>query len=228
VSISIFLVEDDVLSLAFYKQLLQRRPCHVRGFGSAEEALSAFEEEPRVELLITDQELPGMSGLELVKRIKRSNISASTTCILFSAHDDPGFVQAAHISGCSGYVAKPIDAATFADTVFQYLPAPREVEVTVPDKALRLRELRKDFVSRALSECQVLSQFDGSEVGLLRARAILHRMVGCGAAAGMPEISVEARILQDLFGCVPLSDVGVKHRLENVSNLLLASMVRQN
>jgi two-component system invasion response regulator UvrY len=74
-----------------------------------------FTVKPDVALI--DINLPGLSGLELMRRILEREPSARL--VIFSMNDDPVIVARAIEAGARGYIAKNDDPALFADAVRQ-------------------------------------------------------------------------------------------------------------
>jgi DNA-binding NarL/FixJ family response regulator len=103
----VILVEDDQLIRESFASLLNESgelEC-VKAFGSCEEMLKEVAElEPDVVLM--DIELPGMSGIEGIKKIKK--ILPSTDIIAVTVHEDPSYVFDALCAGASGYLTKNI------------------------------------------------------------------------------------------------------------------------
>jgi two-component system invasion response regulator UvrY len=56
------------------------------------------------DVVITDLSLPGISGLELISRIKQRD--ANSKILVFSMHQNPGFAMQASRAGALGYVTK--------------------------------------------------------------------------------------------------------------------------
>lgn len=74
--------------------------------GSAEEALEKLERFPP-DVIVVDIQLPGMNGIELIKRIKKSH--PEIEAITLTVFDDEQFARQAIKAGAIGYVIK--DAA---------------------------------------------------------------------------------------------------------------------
>ena len=91
-----------------------------------EEALRVLEDEPEIELLATDINMPVMDGLTLLGQIR--NLSRLTKTIIVSAYDDLENIRTAMNRGAFDFVTKPID---FAD-----------LERTIDKTLLELDELR--------------------------------------------------------------------------------------
>ena len=85
----------------------------------------------RPEVAILDINLPGLSGLELCRRILHRDPTAKL--IVFSMNDDPVVAARAIEAGAKGYVAKNDDPALFVEAVRlvaerRRLPASRDGE----------------------------------------------------------------------------------------------------
>jgi signal transduction histidine kinase len=76
------------------------------------------------DLVLADTCLPDVEGLELAARIKRDRTLAQVPVVAVGR--SPGDHDAALAAGCDGFIACPIDAATFADDVKAYLSGKRE------------------------------------------------------------------------------------------------------
>ena len=77
----------------------------VRDFADAESALSVLEKEPP-DLVLLDVGLPGMDGIEALRRIKQ--LHPGVLVIMITAYEDVETVIAAMKSGAHDYVVKPI------------------------------------------------------------------------------------------------------------------------
>jgi CheY-like chemotaxis protein len=65
----VLLVDDDVNVLSALRRGLRREPIRVETAGNAREALDRLAGEA-VDLVISDQKMPGMKGIELLKTIR--------------------------------------------------------------------------------------------------------------------------------------------------------------
>lgn len=93
---------------------------HVMDMPSAEEAqLVIFRY--NVDLLVTDVRLPGISGLELMEKIKKRNPDLKV--ILITGISDQRVKQEVASSGASAFFIKPLEMADFLDTVERLLGA---------------------------------------------------------------------------------------------------------
>jgi signal transduction histidine kinase/CheY-like chemotaxis protein len=76
-------------------------------------ALAAFEEDPSAfDMIITDQMMPGLTGLELIRRVK--GIRPAIKAILCTGFNDEANVDAARGAGADAFFQKPVDSRSVA------------------------------------------------------------------------------------------------------------------
>lgn len=103
------LVVDDVdVNLKLLAMLLTSRGYRVRTATSAEDAIEILATY-RPALVLVDIRLPGMSGLELARRLRADAVHARVVIIAVTANAMKGDREAALEAGCDAYVTKPID-----------------------------------------------------------------------------------------------------------------------
>ncbi len=99
----IFLVEDDVLVATVIRQSLNKfEAFETTHFTTAEECLSNMQAQP--DIVIIDYNLPGMDGLELMKKVK--NISPGSLVIICSGQEDVKVVVDCYKNGANDYILK--------------------------------------------------------------------------------------------------------------------------
>jgi CheY-like chemotaxis protein len=77
---------------------------------SGEEALQYMNQHKHETVLIlSDINMPGMTGLELLKRIKTDYISPSPTVMIITAYGDDDNKKLAKELGADGFMTKPIN-----------------------------------------------------------------------------------------------------------------------
>lgn len=81
---------------------------------SAHEAVAVLQTHP-IDIVITDIRMPGMSGLELVEQIRRTN--RTTRCIVVSGYADFEYAQKAIKSNICDYLLKPVDDQEIVEAV---------------------------------------------------------------------------------------------------------------
>jgi two-component system, chemotaxis family, chemotaxis protein CheY len=104
----LILVVDDAADCVSTLELAFARipEAIVSGAPSAEKALDILESQ-RVSGVITDLQLPAMSGMELIARIRSSDKHRDLPVLVISADPDPSAPAAALRAGANAFFAKP-------------------------------------------------------------------------------------------------------------------------
>jgi len=170
----VFVVDDDVSVRESLELLIRYEGWHAEIFASANEFLAR----PRAQVpscLILDLSLPGLSGLDLQKRIASER--TDMPIIFITGHGDvPSTVQAMK-AGAVEFLTKPFTDGALLDAVRQALERSR---VTL-DREAELQQLRDCYASLSLRERQVMALVVGG---------LLNKQVG--SELGISEITVKA------------------------------------
>jgi len=105
------LVVDDELSMREFLAILLGREGYVATtVGSGEEALSTLEAET-FDLVLTDLSMPGIDGMELVRRLRSGQVAASEDLpiVMVTAYGTTASAVEAMKVGASDYVLKPFN-----------------------------------------------------------------------------------------------------------------------
>ena len=114
----ILCVDDDEDTCKMLCGLLGLVGCHATTAGTAAEALELIARE-RFDLYLLDNWLPGRSGVELCREIRRSD--ASTPVVFYSGAALVSEREEALAAGAQAYLVKPGDVAALVETVRRLL-----------------------------------------------------------------------------------------------------------
>ncbi|MFP2934150.1 response regulator [Pyxidicoccus sp. 3LG] len=104
---TVLVVDDEPVVLDICARLLEREPdLAVTLAQSAEEALPLLAEQ-RFDVLVTDKNLPGIGGVELIAEARR--LQPSLEAVMITAYASSESVVAAFAAGASDYILKPFD-----------------------------------------------------------------------------------------------------------------------
>ena len=120
---TIYLVDDDISVRRGLARLIRSEGFEVKAFASAGEFLEQKDLEP-TGCLIVDAKMPGLTGLDLQKRLTDAGISIPV--IFVTAHDDPETRNLAKERGAVGFFHKPVDAQALLDSIRWALGDPGE------------------------------------------------------------------------------------------------------
>ena len=123
--INILAVDDDALQLELFKEMAQKiggAKLNISTTTSASEAIK-LAEETKPQIMFTDIEMPEMSGKDMLKHVKNSDMST----VAMTAHD-PSIMTSLKKAGFSTCLFKPFNAATLAATLAQITRLPLSVK----------------------------------------------------------------------------------------------------
>lgn len=68
-------------------------------------------------LLLLDIRMPGMDGIEVLRRVKQDARLKSMPVIMLTTTDDPKEISVCYELGCNNYLTKPVEFEKFAEVV---------------------------------------------------------------------------------------------------------------
>ena len=111
----IFIVDDDISVCKATLRLMKSMGLSAQAFTSAKDFLQSSHPIAS-DCLLVDIQMPGMSGLELVRQLRDSG--KSVPVIFITAFDDDLMRQEARSLGAVGYFRKPFDDQALLDTIY--------------------------------------------------------------------------------------------------------------
>ena len=141
----ILAVDDMSENLTLLRTLLQDH-FDIRLVKSAKMALALLDN-LRVDLILLDIEMPGMSGFDFLKRLVETHPDNKHTPVIFvTSHADKDFFAQAVNSGARDYLLKPIKAETLYKKIDAVIGMPAEKTVSG-----QLEEKLNDLIAAAAS-----------------------------------------------------------------------------
>ncbi len=120
----VLLVEDNKKDELLAKRAFAKGSvnCRVEVVRDGQEALDYFiqlneSEDPLPKLVLLDLNLPKITGLEVLRNIRKSNITKLLPVVILSSSDDLNDISNSYENGANGYVCKPVIYSDYADTI---------------------------------------------------------------------------------------------------------------
>lgn len=113
-NLSALVVEDDPAVQFQTKSFLGRLFTTVETADDGKQGLEKFGEH-RYDLVVTDIQMPGMDGLEMVAKIRET--APEVVVVILSAHHEEEFLLRAIEMGVVYYARKPLEMAKFLETI---------------------------------------------------------------------------------------------------------------
>ena len=120
----VLVVDDDEMVRNLFNDLLKREKCVVQCVGTAEDGLDKIEKE-NFDVVLLDIKLPGMSGLEALKRIKILRPNLTVVMITGFGFDEELLAKSKEY-GCSCYIGKNLPTSEIMNSFRAYLTSAAE------------------------------------------------------------------------------------------------------
>ena len=205
---SIVLVDDDVLCLEMLRDLVASIPeTAVLAFASAEEAM-AWCRAHQPDVVITDHLMPGLTGLELIRRLRAAPATAYVPLMMITAAEDRSLRCRALETGASDVLGKPLDGVEVLARTRNMLAIRRgqrslaersqELETEVRRATAQIADREQETILRLSRAAEYRDWETGTHIVRVAwyARIIAREL---GLAVGEQEI---------LFRAAPMHDVG--------------------
>jgi len=115
---NILLVDDEKILLKITTRILENAGFNVFGFDSAEKAIETLNEE-NIDLIITDQNMPGIKGIDLILKIQENQ--PKTPAIILSGLIDNSITAEVKLSAPIKLCQKPLKKADLLSEIEKLL-----------------------------------------------------------------------------------------------------------
>lgn len=102
----LLLIDDDEFLRDMYALKFTQNNYEVEVAEGALTALNKIKATPNFDLILLDMIMPGMSGAELIREIKKEFPDMETRFVILSNQGEPADVQEAKDAGAVGYIIK--------------------------------------------------------------------------------------------------------------------------
>lgn len=145
----ILVVDDNPINLKLISDIIPTDKYNIRIAKSGESCLEVFTFAP-ADLILLDIEMPGISGLEVCKKIRASDNNFNVPIIFLTANNEESLIAEAFKVGGSDYISKPFST--------------QELLVRVESQLNSVRIQNLELVNRELCNKKTMSQYCAHEI----------------------------------------------------------------
>ncbi len=149
----ILIVDDELSMRAILSMALESEAMTVVQASSAEEALETLRRADSFDAMVTDVRMPGLSGLDLVKRARK--LRPNLECIVMTAYADASTGVEAMRNGAFEYVTKPFE---MDEMILLIQSALEKVRLREEVAELRVRESGRYRLDRIIGTSQAMQE----------------------------------------------------------------------
>ncbi len=141
----ILIVDDQENNRLVIEDILRKLKCEIRSAASGEEALHILENWIP-DLILMDQMMPGLSGIETTAKIKSQDAFTHVPIVMVTAKNELETLQEAFEAGAVDYIIKPVERITLtarAKSALRTKHAFDQIKALTEDLQAQKRELTK-------------------------------------------------------------------------------------
>ncbi len=113
----VYLIDDSAADAALIQLVAKQSDLaiEITHFEDGESALEALRQEGIIlpDLVLLDLSMPGLSGHEVLREIRRDNRLRRLTVVILSSSEDDSDIGDSYDEFVNGYIVKPVNAAGF-------------------------------------------------------------------------------------------------------------------
>lgn len=118
---TVLVIEDNEQNLYLVTFILEGNGYHVAQARTGPEGIELAKNTTPV-LILLDIQLPGMNGYEVAQALRTNPALADIPVVAVTSYAMVGDRERAIEAGCTGYIEKPINPATFIADIERYMP----------------------------------------------------------------------------------------------------------
>lgn len=152
---SVLLVDDHRILLDGIRSLINNIPeFEVKDIAATGMQALEFLKKNNYEILITDYEMPGLTGLELIKAARAAQPEIKV--IVLSMHDDPSVVRELLRAGINGYVLKKETHTTLVEALHKIMDNKKFLSEEISDILIQFTDQAEDHGVLTAREEEIL------------------------------------------------------------------------
>jgi sigma-B regulation protein RsbU (phosphoserine phosphatase) len=196
---SLLIVDDDPLTREVLRHFLAPHDFEITDAADGPEALALLRQHP-FDLVLLDVVLPGMSGLEVLRELRRTHGVSDLPVILATAKDQPSDVVEGLQAGANDYVTKPFD--------FPVVLARARTQLALKESVDRARRLEQSLAQRNAELEQAFARMrqDLEAAGRVQEGLLPHNLPPIQGAEVAWCYRPCAELAGDLLNAVPLGE----------------------
>lgn len=135
-SLHLLLVDDDPDEVGLFCASMRQLnlPFHVVYAKNHDALFLALGQEPEIDLIIMDISLPGISGIDCLRELKKHRMYAGIPVVVMTTSKDTHIIDAAYFSGAHYFVLKPYSHRNYLETLDRLFSIDWKSRPTVPAK----------------------------------------------------------------------------------------------
>jgi DNA-binding response OmpR family regulator len=151
---NILIVDDLQDNIDVLARRLRNRDVNVFEADDGAEALEILSVSP-IDIILLDVMMPGMSGLEVVKKVRTRRTAAALPIIMVSARTDQSIMVECLQAGANDYVTKPVDFHVVCARIMTHLSVRETYRGALRDRSKQMNTAEENRVKLQEAEATI-------------------------------------------------------------------------
>ncbi|MFC5467396.1 ATP-binding protein [Cohnella suwonensis] len=165
---TVLIVDDEATNIHALRSILKRQDYNVVSAFSAKEAAEKLVRHPETDLVILDVMMPGESGIELCRSIRRRRSILELPILFATVKDSPYDIALGFGAGANDYVTKPFEGETLLARIQTLLAMKAAFKEAIrSEQAFHQAQIKPHFLYNALSGVISFCYTDGERAAYL-------------------------------------------------------------
>ena len=206
--VSVLYVEDDAETRSFVEGILKQIFDNVYVAANGELGVKSFELHKQ-ELIITDINMPGMSGIEMLKAISHKNRGCQYKTIVITAYSEQELFLETIDIGVDGFILKPIKTDNILKTIYKVAKhinlviEKDNLKRQIEDQNIKLESQMLDVIKKYNEQQNIL--FEQSK------NALMGEMISAIAHQWKQPLNALAIIVQDIKEAYEYDELNIEY-----------------
>lgn len=158
---TILIVDDDPMNLKVLNGMLYTENYRVITVDNGQVAWEETLRNPKIDLVILDWMMPGMSGLDLCRKLRERFLLSELPVLMLTARSSPEDIQTGFEAGINDFLSKPVNSLELRVRVRTLLELRRSVQSAVrTEMAFLQAQIKPHFLYNALNTMIALCPVD--------------------------------------------------------------------
>jgi two-component system chemotaxis response regulator CheY len=119
---TIFLIDDSPTILMSMSAIIERAGYKVEKAPDGEAALGKLKTDAQAKLIITDYNMPGMNGVEVIREARKIPALRFVPMLVLTTESQQSKRDEAKAAGATGWLVKPVDQSALLDVIKKLVP----------------------------------------------------------------------------------------------------------
>lgn len=165
---NVLIVEDEISNIQILINLLTKEDCNIYSNTNGLDALKRLEGGGRIDLILLDAMMPGISGYDICRRIREDYSMLELPILITTALKSSDYIRIGYEAGANDFIIKPFEPTELKARVRTLLTQRKLMEESLANEIAFLQsQIKPHFLYNAISNIIAICSEDGDKAAEL-------------------------------------------------------------